>query len=75
MKISVITVAYKSPDILEKSINSLFQYNDIGDELEYILVDNSPENDRVDKYLSSQIMDKIKYIPADEVIQTPKLLR
>jgi len=65
MKISVITVAYKSADILEKSIRSIFQYNDIGDDLEYILVDNSPMEDRVNKRLSKEILDKIIYIPAD----------
>lgn len=65
MKISVITVAYKSADILEKSIRSIFQYNDIGDDLEYILVDNSPIEDRVNKRLSKEILDKIIYIPAD----------
>lgn len=65
MKISVITVAYKSADILEKSIKSIFKYNDIGDDLEYILVDNSPVEDRVDNKLSKEILKKIKYIPAD----------
>lgn len=65
MKISVITVAYKSADILEKSIRSIFQYNDIGDDLEYILVDNSPIEDRVNKRLSKEILDQIIYIPAD----------
>lgn len=65
MKISVITVAYKSADILEKSIRSIFQYNDIGDDLEYILVDNSPIEDRVNKRLSKEILDKIIYISSD----------
>lgn len=65
MKISVITVAYKSSEILQKSIESLLKFNDLGEELEYILVDNSPEGERVDKQLSSQILDKITYIPAE----------
>lgn len=65
MKISIITVAYKSADVLEKSIRSIFKYNDIGDELEYILVDNSPLEDRVNKKLPKDILDKITYIPAE----------
>lgn len=65
MKISVITVAYKSPDVLQRSIESFFEFNDLGDEIEYILVDNSPEEDRVNRKLSRDIMSKITYIPAD----------
>lgn len=65
MKISVITVAYKSPEILEKSIESFFKYNDMGDDIEYIIVDNSPINERVNKRLSKDILNKIIYIPAD----------
>lgn len=65
MKISVITVAYKSPEILQKSINSFFEFNDLGNEVEYILVDNSPSEERVCDKLSKETMDKIIYIPAD----------
>lgn len=65
MKISVITVAYKSPEILQKSIDSFFEFNDLGNEAEYILVDNSPREDRVDKKLSENTLAKITYIPAD----------
>lgn len=65
MKISVITVAYKSPEILQKSIDSFFEFNDLGHEAEYILVDNSPKEDRVDKKLSKDTLAKITYIPAD----------
>ena len=65
MKISVITVAYKSPDILQKSIDSFFKYNDLGSEIEYILVDNSPEDERVSQKLSEETLQKIIYIPTD----------
>lgn len=65
MKISVITVAYKSPEILEKSICSFLKYNDLGNDIEYIVVDNSPENERVNKSLPDELMEKIIYIPAD----------
>ena len=65
MKISVVTVAYKSHDILKKSIESFFKYNDMGKEIEYILVDNSPIAERVDKYLPKNILENIIYIPAN----------
>lgn len=65
MKMSIITVAYKSPEILLKSINSLFKYNDLENEIEYILVDNSPVNERVNLKLPDEIMDNIIYVPAD----------
>lgn len=65
MKISIITVAYKSPDVLQKSIDSFFKFNDLGDEVEYILVDNSPSKERVCEKLTKETLEKIIYIPAD----------
>lgn len=65
MKISVITVAYKSPDIVQKSIDSFFKFNDLGNDIEYILVDNSPEDERINKKLSKDTLNKIIYIPSD----------
>ena len=52
MKISVIIVAYKSGDILVKCLDSIAKYNDIEDELEVIVVDNSPEDERIERDLS-----------------------
>jgi GT2 family glycosyltransferase len=46
IKLSVIIVAYKSNDVVNKCLESIEKYNDIGDRLEVILVDNYPiEND------------------------------
>lgn len=42
MKISVVIVSYKNYAVLEKCLNSIKTYNDIGNELEVIVVDNSP---------------------------------
>ena len=40
--ISVIIVTYHSEKIIYECINSLLKYNDIGDKLEIIVIDNSP---------------------------------
>ena len=41
MKISVIIVAYINSDVLVKTLKSIEKYNDIGTNLEVIIVDNS----------------------------------
>lgn len=43
MRIFVITVAYKNSKVVIDLLNSIKKYNDIGDELEVIIVDNSSE--------------------------------
>lgn len=42
--ISVIIVTYNSENYINDCLNSLYQYNDIGDELEIIIVDNCSDN-------------------------------
>ena len=42
ISLSVIIVSYKQADIVLDCISSIYQYNDIGEQLEIILVDNSP---------------------------------
>lgn len=42
--ISVIIVSYKNLEILKDCLNSIYKHNDIGDKLEIIIVDNSPDN-------------------------------
>lgn len=65
MKISVIIVAYKSGDILVRCLDSIEAYNDLGDELEVIVVDNSPADARVDDALLKSKYQNYRYIPAD----------
>ena len=65
MKISVIVVAYKSGDVLVKCLDSIAKYNDIGDELEVIVVDNSPEEARIEKDLEKSEYKNYHYIPSD----------
>lgn len=43
-KISVIIVTYQKIDIVRDCLNSIEKYNDIGDELEVIVSDNSEDN-------------------------------
>lgn len=40
MKISIIIVTYNSIGLIKDCLESIFKYNDIGDELEVIIVDN-----------------------------------
>lgn len=63
MKLSIVIVAYKSGDILLKCLNSINKYNDLGNELEVIVVDNSPENERVDYVISESKLENVIYIP------------
>ncbi len=42
---SVIIVSYRNLEILKETLDSLIRYNDLGDALEIILSDNSPEMD------------------------------
>jgi GT2 family glycosyltransferase len=43
--ISVIIVTYKSSNFIINCLKSILRYNDIGNKLEVIVVDNSPKND------------------------------
>ena len=44
MTLSVIIVSYKKIEILRDCLNSIKQYNDIGEDLEVIVSDNSPDD-------------------------------
>lgn len=48
-KLSVIIVSYNHYEMLKECIESLITYNDIGEELEIIISDNSPSNEIVEK--------------------------
>lgn len=65
MKISVIIVAYKNSKVVIDLLNSIQKYNDIGDELEVIIVDNSPEDCRIDDAIKIAEYKGYKYITAD----------
>lgn len=64
-KVSVIIVAYKHADVLLNCLNSIVEYNDLGDELEVIIVDNSPVDERVENDISESRYTDYKYIAAD----------
>lgn len=51
IKISVVIVAYKNGLVLQQTLNSIHDYNDIGNELEVIVVDNSPMSENVETYV------------------------
>ncbi len=65
MKISVIIVAYINSEVLVKCLKSIEKYNDIGECLEIIIVDNSPAEKRVEKAIIENGCKFTKYIPAD----------
>ena len=44
MTLSVIIVSYKKIEVLRDCLNSIKQYNDIGEDLEVIVSDNSPDD-------------------------------
>lgn len=52
IKVSVIIVSYIKIDIVDKCLSELYKFNDIGSELEVIVVDNSPDEIRIDGFLS-----------------------
>ena len=43
MLLSVIIVAYRNIALLRDCIDSIYRFNDIGDELEVVVSDNSPD--------------------------------
>lgn len=65
MKISVIIVAYKSPDVLSRCLDSFEEHNDLGEELEIIVVDNSPEDECIEKVMYRLKSVNYRYISAD----------
>lgn len=65
MELSVILVAYKSGPIVRQALESIAQYNDIGDELEVIVVDNSPEKERIYSDIQDIPLPHFQYVPSD----------
>ncbi len=61
-KLSVIIVAYKKRKIIDDCLESVFKYNDIGNDLEVIVVDNSPQKDNLYYYIKEKYKEvKIKF--------------
>jgi GT2 family glycosyltransferase len=71
MQLSIVIVCYKSIELIEDCLNSIVQYNDLAtSEIEIILVDNSPseEKDRLKLFLSTYTTAvDIRYIASDNV--------
>ena len=44
-KLSIIIVSYNSKDVLADCLNSVFEYNDLGDNLEVIVIEQSEKDD------------------------------
>ena len=59
MNLSIIIVAYNNGDELKECLDSIFENNDLGDDLEVIVVDNSPD-DKVEKNIATY--NDIKFI-------------
>lgn len=65
MKLSVIIVTYNSIQLIKDCIDSVFQYNDLpDDELEIIVVDNSPEEEgeKLRLFLEKNYQDRVRFI-------------
>lgn len=63
-KLSVIIVTFNSQDYIAECIDSIYRFNDIGESLEIIIVDNSNEeaSNRMFLYLKDRYGDKVKCI-------------
>jgi GT2 family glycosyltransferase len=59
VRISIIIVTYNSKKYIDNCLKSLYEYNDIGDELEVIIVDNSPKD--INNEMFSYIKETYKY--------------
>ena len=61
-KISVIIVAYKNGGILKNALDSIQRFNDIGTDLEAIIMDNSPEDQQVKQFVVESGIENYQYI-------------
>lgn len=60
IKLSVIIAAYGNADLLDKCLESIYRFNDIGDALEVIVSDNSPD-DSVERTVKNKYCE-VKYV-------------
>lgn len=61
-KLSIITVTYKNWQVVEKMLDSIEKYNDIGQALEVIIVDNSLEKERIDQHINLERNFRLEYV-------------
>ena len=61
-KLSIIIVTYNSEDLIMDCLYSIFKYNDIGDSLEIIIVDNSPASNVIFSIIKKTYSEEIKLI-------------
>lgn len=57
IEISLIIVAYKNQNLVEDCLTSIYKFNDIEESLEVIVVDNSPDDQRLDDSLKTKFPD------------------
>lgn len=62
IQISVIIVAYKNGEILRNTLNSIHKYNDIGNGLETIIIDNSPNGEDIKSFIKESDLNEYVYI-------------
>ena len=66
MKLSVIIVTYQKIEIVRDCLDSIKKFNDIGDELEVIVSDNSEDNTLVDAIRAEY--DWVKVIKNENIL-------
>jgi len=58
-ELSVIVVAYNSENLIIDCLDSIFKFNDIGDSLEVIVVDNSKNSSNMFSLIKEKYLEKI----------------
>ncbi|PXY41990.1 hypothetical protein DMB65_05335 [Flavobacterium cheongpyeongense] len=62
-QLSIIIVTYNSQELIFNCLDSIFKFNDIGDKLEVIVVDNCSDNyDEMFSKIKLQYLDKVSLI-------------
>lgn len=51
-KLSIIIVTYENGETLRKCLDSIYEFNDLGNDLQVIVIDNSPEDKKNRHYVS-----------------------
>lgn len=67
-QLSIIIVTYNSNNYIKNCLDSIFQYNDIDQELEVIMVDNSVEavSLEMETIINDSYLNKVKFIKNDK---------
>ena len=59
IKISIIIVTYENGETLRKCLDSIYEFNDLGDDLQVIIIDNSPEGRKIGRFVTEAKQDCI----------------